>query len=422
LPQARNKIALLWQTVLGGHMSEVGRRRWLQNLASVFVAGRFAPSRGVAATAAPEPAEKPLQLKDYEPRSMLHVAENKVPRARYPLIDVHTHLSHKAKQVQGVGVGEQMRYSTTAEGALPLMDRKNIRMMVNLTGGVGKGLEEVVQKFPKAYPDRFSTFTEPWYERIHEPGYARFQADQIARAHEIGARGLKILKLLGLFLRERVSEGPLVKVDDLRFDPMWETCGSLNMPVAIHVSDPEAFFLPIDRFNERFEELNEHPDWSFYDRDFPSNAEILEARNRVIARHPKTQFIALHVGNNAENLGYVSECMDRFPNMHVEIAARIGELGRQPRNARKFFDRYQDRIMFGTDASPNGKETPQQVFNDQMYEIYFRFLETEDEYFDYAPSRVPPQGRWRIYGLGLPDEILKKVYYENAARLLQINI
>jgi len=287
---------------------------------------------------------------------------------------------------------------------------------------VGKGLEEVVQKFPKAYPDRFVTFTEPWWERINEPGYSQFQADQIARAHEAGARGLKILKTLGLYLRERISEGPLVKVDDRRFDPMWEACGSLNMPVAIHVSDPEAFFLPIDRFNERFEELNEHPDWSFYRGDFPSNAEILEARNRVLARHPKTQFIMLHVGNNAENLTYVAECIDRFPNMHVEIAARIGELGRQLRSARKFFDKYQDRIMFGTDASPNGKDTPQQLFNDQMYEIYFRFLETEDEYFDYAPSRLPPQGRWRIYGLGLPDGILKKVYYENAARLLQINL
>lgn len=412
-------------------MSGVGRRRWLQSLASLFVAERFARTPRAARRAAPEAAEpgaepqtteKPLQLKDYEPRTMLHVPEHKVARARYPLIDVHTHLSHKAKQIGGIGVGEEMRYSSEPNAVLPLMDRKNIRMMVNLTGGVGKGLEEVVQKYPKAYPDRFLTFTEPWYERINEPGYPQFQADQIARAHQAGARGLKVLKVLGLFLRERISEGPLVKVDDPRYDPMWEACGSLNMPVAIHVSDPEAFFLPIDRFNERFEELNAHPDWSFSDHDFPSNAEILEARNRVIARHPKTQFIVLHVGNNAENLAYVSECMDRFPNMHVEIAARIGELGRQPRASGKFFDKYQDRILFGTDASPNATDLPQQSFNDQMYEIYFRFLETEDEYFDYAPSPVPPQGRWRIYGLGLPDGILKKVYYENAARLLQVKL
>ena len=192
------------------------------------------------------------------------------------------------------------------------------------------------------------------------------------------------------------------------------------MPVAMHVSDPEAFFLPIDRFNERFEELNRHPDWSFYDHDFPSFRELIEARNRTFARHPKTTFVALHVGHNAENLAAVSECLDRFPNMYVELAARIGELGRQPRTARKFFEKYQDRIMFGTDAVPNGNQTPQQILSAKLYEIYYRFLETEDEYFDYAPASKPPQGRWQIYGLGLPEGILRKVYYENAARVLGI--
>jgi predicted TIM-barrel fold metal-dependent hydrolase len=351
---------------------------------------------------------------------MLHVPETKVPRSRYPVIDIHTHLSFAAKSVNGVGIGEGMKYLATPEGALPLMDRKNIRVMVNLTGGVGKGLDETLEKFHKPYPDRFVIFTEPWWERTNQRGYSQFQADEIVRAHKAGARGLKVLKTLGLYLREGVSKGPLVKIDDPRFDSMWETCGSLGIPVAIHVSDPEAFFLPIDRFNERFEELNNHPDWSFHDHDFPSNAELLEARNRVIARHPKTQFIVLHVGNNAENLPYVGECMERFANMNVELAARIGELGRQPRMSRKFFDKYQDRILFGTDAVPNGTDTPQQIFNEQLYEIYYRFLETEDEYFDYAPAPTPPQGRWRIYGLGLPDGILKKVYFQNAARLLNM--
>jgi len=283
-------------------------------------------------------------------------------------------------------------------------------------------LVEAIGKYQTPHPDRFLTFTEPWWERSNQPGYSQFQADEIVRAHKAGARGLKILKTLGLYLREKISTGPLVQVDDKRFDPMWEACGSLGIPVAIHVSDPEAFFLPIDRFNERFEELNNHPDWSFHGKDFPSNAELLEARNRVLARHPKTQFILLHVGNNAENLAYVSECLDRFPNASVELGARIGELGRQPRMSRKFFDRHQDRILFGTDAVPNGTDTPQQVFVDALYEIYYRFLETEDEYFDYAPAPVPPQGRWRIYGLGLPENILRKVYHDNAARLLGLAV
>jgi Amidohydrolase len=211
-----------------------------------------------------------------------------------------------------------------------------------------------------------------------------------------------------------------VRVDDPRFDPMWEVCGDLGMPVAIHVGDPLAFFLPIDRFNERYEELTAHPDWSFHDRDFPSQAELYEALERVVGRHPKTQFLGMHVASLAEDLGRVSGTLDRYDNLSVEIGARLNELGRQPRAARRFFERYQDRILFGTDAVPFGVETPQQVFGEALYEIYFRFLETEDEYFDYAPAPVPPQGRWRIYGIGLPEPILRKVYHSNAERLLRL--
>jgi predicted TIM-barrel fold metal-dependent hydrolase len=405
-------------TETGGFMSGIDRRSWLGSLGLFFAASRLPTIRKTSPSSSPESAGKPLQLADFQPRSMLHVPETKVPRSRYPVIDIHTHLSFSAKSANGVGIGEAMKYLAPVDELLPVMNRKNIRIMVNLTGGVGKGLEESVRKYQQPYPERFITFTEPWWDRTNQPGYSKFQADEIVRAHQAGVRGLKVLKTLGLYLREGISKGPLVKIDDSRFDAMWETCGSLGLPVAIHVSDPEAFFLPIDRFNERFEELNNHPDWSFYGGDFPSNAELLEARNRVLARHPKTQFIVLHVGNDAENLPYVGECMNRFPNMHVELGARIGELGRQPRMTRRFFEKYQDRILFGTDAVPHGTDTPQQIFNDELYEIYYRFLETEDEYFDYAPAPVPPQGRWRIYGVGLPDGILKKVYYENAARLL----
>jgi predicted TIM-barrel fold metal-dependent hydrolase len=406
------------------------RRQWLSSLAAAY-AGLAVTGlrRAEAATPAKPPAPgaatpgHPLALKDYQPKSMLHVAETKVPRSRFPTIDVHTHLSWATQGDGGVSRGEAMKFLAKPEDLIPVMDRKNVRMMVNLTGGTGAGLAESIRKFEGAYPGRFATLTEPSYGSFKDPRYPQIQADAIQHAKDAGARGLKILKTLGLFLRENLTTGPLVKIDDKRFDPMWDACGALGMPVWIHVSDPEAFFLPTDRFNERYEELSNHPDWSFHGKDFPSNAEIMEARNRVIERHPKTTFLLLHVGNDAENLGYVSECLDRFPNTSVELGARVGEIGRQPRASRRFFDKYQDRILFGTDAVPPpfGNETPQQVFGDELYEIYYRFLETEDEYFDYAPAPVPPQGRWQIYGIGLPEAILQKVYQGNAVRFMGLS-
>ncbi len=402
-------------------MCHFTRRQWLTTAAASLSA--LAPP---AASARPQvPAQKRktgLDLADFEPRSMLHLPAHAVERARFPVIDIHTHLAFSLKSEKGVAMSEERKFLAAPQELLEVMDRKNIRTMVNLTGGTGTGLAKSIQRYDQAHPGRFLTFTEPLWSRSHQAEYSKFQAEEIARAKKAGAHGLKILKTLGLYLRKDLTSGPLIKVDDPRFDPMWDACGELRLPVSIHVSDPEAFFLETDRFNERFEELANHPNWSFHGRDFPSNRELLEARNRVFARHPKTQFIALHVGNNAENLASVSECLERFPNMHVEIGARIGELGRQPRTARKFFDRFQDRILFGTDAVPNGEDTPQQIFGDKLYEIYYRFLETEDEYFDYAPAPVPPQGRWQIYGLGLPDGILQKVYNGNAARLLGIQV
>jgi predicted TIM-barrel fold metal-dependent hydrolase len=351
---------------------------------------------------------------------MLQVHESQVERSRFPVIDFHTHISGSTQSERGVELSPDREYLGTPQELLAVMERKNIRAMVNLTGGYDNGLTEAVAKYDRAYPGRFYTFTEPSYSRFQEPNYPKMQARAIEQAHRDGARGLKILKTLGLYLRENITSGTLVRIDDARFDPMWDACGQLNMPVAIHISDPMAFFTPTDRFNERYEELNNHPDWSFYGGDFPSNADLIAARNRMIARHPTTQFVTVHVGNFSEDLKNVGENLDRFPNMSVDIAARIGELGRQPMTARKFFDKFQDRVLFGTDATPHGDEFPQQVFNDQLYEIYYRFLETNDEYFDYAPAKIPPQGRWRIYGIDLPDSILRKVYSENAARLLRI--
>jgi predicted TIM-barrel fold metal-dependent hydrolase len=384
----------------------MNRRRLFQALpAAVAGLGNGAPAAGGG-----------LPIEQFEPRSMLHVHESSVPRARFPLIDFHAHLTWSGELTGR----EEVKFNATNEELLALMDRKNIRAMVNLTGGYGNGLLESIRKLHTPHPDRFIVFTEPWWSKIQEPSYPKFQAEQIEIASKAGARGVKVLKTLGLYLREQVTTGKLVTVDDRRFDAMWEAAGGLKLPIAIHTSDPEAFFLPIDPFNERWEELHAHPDWSFHGRDFPSNRELQEARRRVMSRHPRTTFVCLHVAD-AEDLDYVSGCMDSHPNMAVEIGARIGELGRQPRAAKKFFDKYQDRIVFGTDAVPKGVEFPQQLFCDELYEIYYRFLETEDEYFDYAPAKIPPQGGWRIYGLGLSEQILRKVYWENAAQLLQLS-
>jgi len=393
----------------------MNRRQLLKTLPATGLALRADAAetkQGAAAT----PNGGALPLEQYQPKSMLHVHESSVPRSRYPVIDIHTHITWSG-ELTGK---DEVHFNAKPEELLPVMDRRNLRIMVDVTGGYGNGLKEAINVLHKPHPDRFLVFTEPMWSKIEDPKYPQLEADAIQTAHTNGAKGIKILKTLGLFLREHVKTGPLVKVDDRRFDPMWETAGSLKMPIGIHTSDPEAFFLPIDRFNERWEELHAHPDWSFYGKDYPSNRELQEARRRVMRRHPKTNFICFHVAD-AEDLGYVTECMDSHPNMYVEIAARIGELGRQPRTARKFFDKYQDRIIFGTDAVPKGFETPQQVFGDALYEIYYRFLETEDEYFDYAPAKTPPQGRWRIYGIGLPDGILHKVYWQNAARLLGLS-
>ncbi len=213
---------------------------------------------------------------------------------------------------------------------------------------------------------------------------------------------------LGLTAKDK--SGKVIPVDDRRIDPIWAKCGELGIPVLIHVADPKAFFTPLDRFNERYDELGTHPNWSFYGSQFPSIDEIIVQRNNVIARHPKTIFIGAHVGNLAEDLGKVSKWLDQYPNLYVEIAARISELGRQPYTARKFLIKYQDRVLFGSDTPPSV----------EAYRVYYRFLETDDEYFDPAPSHHM-QGRWMIYGVYLPDQVLEKIYNKNALKIFSMN-
>ena len=362
-----------------------------------LIAGRVHLARSQEIKYSQDPnAEKrmTLLLKDFDPHSIVHLTAHEVPRARFAVIDVHNHVND-AGGIHGQEV--------LATEVIRVMDRANVTKIVILTGMWGDKLQGVLDKMVKPYPDRFVVFTQIDWSKINDADFSAEMVKQLDDAVRRGARGLKVLKDLGLGVRDK--SGKLVAIDDPRLDPVWEECGRLGVPVAIHSTDPEAFFTPTDKYNERYEELMRNPSWSFYGPQFPSKEKLLEERNHIVAKHPRTTFIALHVANWPENLDAVSTWLRTYPNMVVEFGAREAELGRQPRRARQFFTDFQDRILFGTDSEPSEK----------MYANYFRWLETGDEYFDYWDS--PGQGRWKIYGMELPDGVLEKVYHANAERI-----
>jgi predicted TIM-barrel fold metal-dependent hydrolase len=343
--------------------------------------------------AADADTKKTILLKDFHPQTALHAAAHDIQRAKFPIIDVHTHTNDAR------GIGDRVDPNEMVER----MDRLNVKTVVILTGGWGDDLQKIVDTMVKPYPGRFMVMTQIDWRTIDAPNFSQLMVKQVDDSVRRGARGLKILKELGLGVRD--ASGKLIAVDDPRLDPVWAECGRLGIPVFIHVADPEAFFHPIDANNERYEELIEHPDWSFYGPQFPSIQELMAQRDRMFAKHPHTTFAALHFGSWPENLDFVEQTLEKFPNVMIETGAREGELGRQPRRVRKLFLKYPDRIMFGTDEGAS----------EEMYHNYFRWLETEDEYFPYA--QYPAQGRWMIYGLGLPDDVLERVYHGNAERL-----
>lgn len=353
-----------------------------------------AQQTGIGYKSAPDAdSKKTILLKDFQPVPVLHAAVHEVPRAKFPVIDVHTHTN------DAVGIGDRVDPGEM----VARMDRLNLKTIVILTGMWGDKLQAIIDTMVKPYPGRFIVFTQFDWSKINDPDFSQLMVRQIDDSVARGARGLKVLKELGLRVRD--STGRLVAIDDSRLDAAWDECGRLGIPVFIHVADPEAFFRPIDARNERYEELIEHPDWSFYGPQFPSMQELLAQRDRMFAKHPHTTFVALHFGSWPENLDFVDQTLQRFPNVMIETGAREGELGRQPRRARELFLKYSGRIMFGTDEGAG----------EAMYQNYFRWLETEDEYFPYA--QYPAQGRWMIYGLRLPDEVLQKVYHRNAEEL-----
>lgn len=343
-----------------------------------------------------------LLLQDYVPVSQLTVPETAVAKPRFPVIDAHNHLGHPF----GGGWDER-----PLPELLERLDEANITHYVDLDGGWGEDiLQRHLDLFKQGAPERFLIFGGVDWGQWPQQG-SRFGERAAARLREQvrwGAQGLKIWKPFGLHVKD--PQGNLAAIDDARLDPLWQTAGELNIPVLIHVADPVAFFLPLDAANERWDELHAHPDWHFPSPPYPSFMEIMTQLEGLVARHPATTFIGAHVGCYAENLAWVARMLDHYPNYYVDISARISELGRQPHTARRFFLNYSDRILFGTDAGPS---VP-------TYQTYYRFLESDDDYFSYDGQAVPGQGRWSIYGLFLPDDVLEKIYRLNAGRVLNL--
>ena len=339
--------------------------------------------------------EKPLSMKmdfeDYDPPSSLKVEEHRLTRAKFPFIDIHNH---------------QGNWNTAdLSGLIKEMDKLNMGMMINLSGrgfrSSGDHLEKSVDNIQKQFPNRFVVFTNVDFGAIDDPDWTARTVKQLEADVKRGAKGLKIYKSLGMSSRD--SKGNRIHIDDPRIDPVWAKCGELKIPILIHAADPKQFWQPIDKNNERWLELKLHPGRR-HDTDTVKWERIIAEQHNIFKKHPKTIFINAHLGWFGSDLKKLSQLMDQYPNMVTEVGAVIAELGRQPRAAKAFLTKYQDRVLFGKDS-----------WVPDEYETYFRVLETEDEYFPYHKRY---HAFWRMYGIGLPDDILKKIYYKNALRIL----
>jgi len=329
-----------------------------------------------------------LDWENYDPPSTLVVPENPVVRAKFPFIDVHSHQW-------------RMGPSDLADRIVE-MDAMNMGIMVNLSGRGGSQLKAMANSVAKTYPSRFAIFTNLNFNGVDDGSWAKQAVAQLEEDFKNGAKGLKVYKSLGLSNTD--VNGRRVAVDDPRLDPIWAKCGELGIPVIIHSADPKPFWQPHDNQNERWLELKTHPRRKRSDTDPAPWEQIIQEQHNMFKKHPNTNFIAAHMSWMANDLGRLSKVLDEIPNMHVGIGAIIAELGRQPRMANWFFEKHQDRALFGKDS-----------YKPEEFPTYFRVLESSDEYFPYYKRY---HAFWRMYGLALPDEILKKLYYKNALRII----
>lgn len=333
--------------------------------------------------------EMTMGFEEYNPTSTLVIPGSFVKKAKFPFIDVHNH---------------QWRMATQDNNGVALeMDSLNMAVMINLSGRSGDQLSEMVNAANTQAPNRFIVFANLNFDNIDDPDWTERTVNQLTRDVENGANGLKIFKNLGLTVLD--SEGNRIHTDDPRLDPIWAKCGELGIPVLIHTGEPAIFWEPINEKNERWLEMKQYPRRHRGDSTrFPSWEIVIKEQWNVFRKHPKTKFINAHMGWMANDLDRLGRHLDEFPNVYTEIGAILAELGRQPKHAKDFFIKYQDRIMFGKDT-----------WRPEEYYVYFRVLESSDEYFDYYRKR---HAFWKMYGLGLPDDILKKLYYKNALNVI----
>lgn len=334
-------------------------------------------------------AEVDLRLSDYQPVSMLQTPVHCTERPIVQAIDYHNHLD-----------------STDPRDVLAVMDACGIEKVVNITMQTGEDGHAQLRRFAAAAESRFATIGWMDWSDVHAGDFLQRSLDRLERLAELGGVGIKFWKDFGLLVRD--SGDNLLRIDDERFAPIFAKAGELGLAVMFHTADPSAFFRPIDAANERYEELAAHPEWGVQYATVTKD-DLLDQRDRVFARHPEVTFVGAHVGECGENLQRAAQTLERHSNVFMDFSARTAELGRQPYSARRFFLRFADRIVFGTDLLPDV----------DMYRGHFRFLETDDEYFEY-PSHASRQGRWNIYGLHLPEDVLRKVYRQNAEHLLRM--
>jgi predicted TIM-barrel fold metal-dependent hydrolase len=343
-----------------------------------------------------------LRLRDYAPVPAVRRPHTVVQRPLVPAVDVHNHL--------GRWLGDGAWLAPDVSVLCDLMDAVGVATIVNLDGRWGDELAANVARYDAAYPSRFRTFCHLDWSVLRGPRPTATLVASLEAARAAGARGVKVWKDLGLGVRD--ARGALVLPDDPRLADVFAAAGAFGLPVLIHTADPLAFFAPLDARNERLEELLANPDWWFGAPGFPSFDRLLDALEAVVAAAPGTTFIGAHVGCAAEDLARVDRMLTAYPNFHVDLGGRLAELGRQPRATRRLILAHPDRVLFGSDAFPPDPD---------VYRTYWRFLETDDECFPYAPGEpVPPQGRWDISGIALPPDLLAQVYAGNARRLLDL--